>query len=50
MPGNPIKMSETPGETFSPPPLVGQHTREVLSELLGYSQEKIDGLVGEGII
>ena len=35
--GNPIKLSETPGESFGPPPLLGQHTDEVLARLLGKS-------------
>nr|BAL57576.1 formyl-CoA transferase [uncultured Chloroflexota bacterium] len=47
--GNPIKVDDTPG-TFSPPPLLGQHTRQVLSELLGYSPEKIAGLEQTGAI
>jgi CoA:oxalate CoA-transferase len=49
-PGNPIKMSATPGESFSPPPLIGQHTHQVLSELLGYSKGKIEELERENII
>ncbi len=49
-PGNPIKMSDTPGETFSPPPLLGQHTYQLLNELLGYSKKKIEELEKEKII
>jgi len=49
-PGNPIKLSETPGETFTPPPLLGQHTREVLSNILKYPTGKIDELAREKII
>jgi CoA:oxalate CoA-transferase len=48
-PGNPIKLSETPGETFTPAPPLGRHTREVLSTLLKYSAEKIDELEREKI-
>ncbi len=33
--GNPIKMSETPVTYQGAPPMVGQHTAEVLQELLG---------------
>ena len=33
--GNPIKLSETPGDSYDPPPLLGQHTDEVLARLLG---------------
>ena len=31
--GELINFSETPGSVFGPPPLVGQHTREILDEL-----------------
>ncbi len=41
--GNPIKVAHTE-ETFTPPPLLSQHTTEILSELLGYSPEKIAAL------
>jgi len=33
--GNPIKFSETPVDYRRPPPRLGQHTEEVLAELLG---------------
>jgi formyl-CoA transferase/CoA:oxalate CoA-transferase len=48
--GNPIKLSGTPEEVFEPPPLLGQHTVELLSELLGYPQEKIEALRDEKVI
>ncbi len=31
VPGNPIKLSETSEDTFTPPPLLGAHTRDVFS-------------------
>ncbi|MEM6484161.1 MAG: CoA transferase [Pseudomonadota bacterium] len=43
-PGNPIKMSRTPGEEFSPAPELGADTTQVLTELLGYSAEHVERL------
>jgi crotonobetainyl-CoA:carnitine CoA-transferase CaiB-like acyl-CoA transferase len=37
--GNPIKFSETPVSYRLPPPLLGEHTSEVLRKL-GYSPEE----------
>ena len=48
--GCPIKFSETPIKTFSPAPLLGQHTEEILSKLLGYSKAQIDDLKKAGVI
>jgi formyl-CoA transferase len=48
--GVPVKYSETPGSVRLPPPLLGQHTDQILSELLGYSQEEIDDLRKEGVV
>ena len=38
--GNPIK-TPTIKEDYLPPPTLGQHTNQILSELLGYSEEKL---------
>ncbi|MGE5619403.1 MAG: CaiB/BaiF CoA transferase family protein [Sphingomonadaceae bacterium] len=48
MAGNPIKMSRTPGEEFRPTPALGEHTTEVLTNLLGYSNERVEQLIREG--
>jgi crotonobetainyl-CoA:carnitine CoA-transferase CaiB-like acyl-CoA transferase len=49
MPGNPVKLSEQT-DTYSPPPLLGQHTEEVLRSLLGKSAHEIEMLRSEGVI
>lgn len=45
----PLTLSETPGEIERPPPLVGQHSREILGEL-GYQSDEITALFEAGII
>ena len=50
--GNPIKLSNTPPDlrkTYHSPPMPGQHTREVLSEVLNYSTDVIDALADDGV-
>lgn len=47
-PGNPIKLSDAGPDTYTPPPLLGQHTREVLAEVLGYDETTIAGLLASG--
>lgn len=49
MPGNPVKFSETNEESFSPPPLLGTHTAEVLRSI-GKSDEEISALQQAGVI
>ena len=39
--GFPYKLSQTPAEVRRPPPTLGQHTEEVLVNLLGYSAEDV---------
>lgn len=46
--GLPIDLSETPPEITSPPPVAGEHSAEVLTEV-GYSSEEIDTLVENGV-
>ncbi len=47
---NPIKMSETPIEYRNAPPLLGEHTDEVLLKRLGYDAARIEALRADGII
>lgn len=49
-PGNPIKMSRSHEDTFSAAPHIGQHTDEVLMQLLSLSQQQIEDLKQQGII
>lgn len=49
-PGNPIKLSRTNEESFSAPPLLGEHTTEVFSSLLGMSETDINKLKESGVI
>ena len=48
--GNPVKMSGTPPQYRLAPPTLGQHTEEVLEELLDYNQEQIQSLKDESIV
>jgi formyl-CoA transferase len=50
MVANPIKFSETPIAHDRPPPLLGEHTDEVLREVLGYGDARIAELKGKGTI
>lgn len=50
MPGNPVKMSGMTEEVYTPPPLLGTHTDEVLDELLGLGAEARGALRARGII
>jgi crotonobetainyl-CoA:carnitine CoA-transferase CaiB-like acyl-CoA transferase len=48
--GFPIFMSETPARLNRTAPCLGQHSAEVLLELLGYSEDRISELAANGII
>jgi crotonobetainyl-CoA:carnitine CoA-transferase CaiB-like acyl-CoA transferase len=45
--GLPIKLSATPGKVSRPAPLLGEHTREVLTEF-GFAPSEIEALVASG--
>jgi crotonobetainyl-CoA:carnitine CoA-transferase CaiB-like acyl-CoA transferase len=47
---NPVKFSDTSVAYGRPPPLLGEHTREVLAELVGLGAEELDRLVAAGVI
>lgn len=48
--GFPIFMSETPGRLNRTAPCRGQHSAEILHELLGYSEDRIAELQASGVI
>lgn len=48
--GSPLKMDGTPVEYRLPPPLVGQHTKDILMEALGFSKEKVAELTQRGCL
>lgn len=48
--GNPIRFEARSVDRYGPPPAIGEHTREVLSELLGYSAVQIEALERDGVI
>lgn len=47
---SPLKLSATPVRADRPPPLLGQHTDEVLGSLLGLSAERIAALREQGVV
>jgi formyl-CoA transferase len=48
--GSPIHLSETPPEIHAPAPLLGQHNRDILKNVLNYDEERIEALKKEKII
>ena len=47
---NPIRLSDTPVEYRMAPPLLGQHTREVLRDVLGLDEQRILDLSGRKVV
>lgn len=50
MVNTPVKYSESKPSIRSVPPMLGQHTDEVLREVLGMSESEIEGLKEEGAV
>jgi len=48
--GMPVKMTQMPEERFDSPPLLGEHNREVLEGVLGYSSDYVANLAKENAI
>ena len=47
--GNPVKMSDSPTKVDRSP-LLGEHTEEILGDVLGYSAKEIEAIKGSGAI
>jgi formyl-CoA transferase/CoA:oxalate CoA-transferase len=50
MVGAPVRLSATPGAVRTPAPMLGEHTDEVLGQLLGLDGERIAALRQAGVI
>jgi crotonobetainyl-CoA:carnitine CoA-transferase CaiB-like acyl-CoA transferase len=48
--GLPIRLRATPGAVATPPPLLGQHTDEILTRLLGIPKARVDRLRAAGVV
>ena len=48
--GVPVRLGETPGRVRAPAPELGQHTEEILLDVLGYDWERITALRERGVI
>ena len=46
----PVKFSHSDPSIRTPPPLLGQHTDEVLREIIGMSESEIRNLKDEGVV
>jgi glutaryl-CoA transferase len=48
--GVPVRLHETPGAATTPPPLLGEHTDEILTRLLRIPKAKVEALRAAGVI
>jgi len=48
--GSPFKLSETPGKVRTHAPSLGEHTEEILKNLLNYSENKIKNLLKNEVV
>ena len=50
MPGNPVKLSYTDEVSYTPPPHLGTHTKEILKEWGNYDEDSIQNLINNNIV
>jgi formyl-CoA transferase len=48
--GPPFKMSGNPEPLTGAAPLLGEHTSEILRDMLGYSDQRVTELQAEGVL
>lgn len=48
--GSPVKLSDTPASYRTPPPLLGEHSEEILRERLGLAPDVIASLLASGVV
>jgi crotonobetainyl-CoA:carnitine CoA-transferase CaiB-like acyl-CoA transferase len=48
--GTPVKLSSTPGQPGMPAPLLGEHTKIALRELLDLDSETLESLEERGVV
>jgi CoA:oxalate CoA-transferase len=50
IPGFPLRLSEQPAMPDVPAPLLGQHNRAILEQVMGYSPDRIEALASSGVL
>lgn len=50
MTGIPVKLSATPGEILTAPPLLGEHTQEILANIVGLDDDEISELHNNNVV
>ena len=50
MPGNPVKLSYTNEDSYTPPPHLGKDTKKILQDWGGYDKDKIKTLIETNIV
>lgn len=46
----PVKFSESTPSIRSPPPTLGQHTSEILTQVLGMESDEVETLKKDGVV